>query len=302
MNLSVPDSIHKMDTQPHLEFKIAQCSPTADGTPDTCYTVDDLFTLRDAWNARHPDCSIDNDNPQGVWKQLRSSLSNTCANEKCWARKLLSKSNSAALLSRLFAPEAPQSWCKKPTTWLDSRDISRVMSQYEDTFPVFKFFGPAPIDFAGYEKNGSEVWPELKHFSLKKLKSQGKNKIGIILNTDPHDSGGRHWISLYVNLYPKSQPYIFFFDSNGDPPPGTVVEFMDKVVQQAKQLPGRPARLAKKVCTKIHQKGDTECGIYSLFMIDQLLKGTMSPGDFQTSLVTDKDMHDLRTQFFSIEC
>jgi len=287
---------------PHLEFKPAKCSAATHGNATSCYAVADLLLLRDAWNARHPDCAIEEDNPQTVWKKMRSNLSATCANEKCWARKLLAKSKSATLLARLFAPEAPKSWCKKPNTWLDSRDISKVMSQYEKNFPAFKFFGPAPIDFAGYEKDGREVWPELRRFSLKQLISQGKRKIGIILNTDPHNKGGRHWISLYINMYPNTPPYIFFFDSNGDEPPEPVVQFMDKTVEQGEQLAHSPIRLSQKVCTKVHQQGDTECGIYSIFMISQLLQGRMTPKDFQKSLVSDDQMQKLRKQFFSVEC
>ena len=55
------------------------------------------------------------------------------------------------------------------------------------------------------------------------------------------------------------------------------------------------------VNTKEHQKRDTECGIYSLFMITNLLKETRTPEDFLTTLFTDKEMERFRSIFFNHE-
>ena len=52
---------------------------------------------------------------------------------------------------------------------------------------------------------------------------------------------------------------------------------------------------------KQHQKSNTECGIYSLFMISNLLKETKTPNDFLTSMFTDKEMTQFRKIFFNHE-
>ena len=44
------------------------------------------------------------------------------------------------------------------------------------------------------------MWEELCKFSLKKQLSKGKQKTGIIFNTDPHYKEGSHWISLFINI------------------------------------------------------------------------------------------------------
>jgi hypothetical protein len=55
------------------------------------------------------------------------------------------------------------------------------------------------------------------------------------------------------------------------------------------------------VNNKEHQKRNTECGIYSLFMIINLLKETRTPEDFLTTLFTDKEMERFRNIFFNSE-
>ena len=49
-------------------------------------------------------------------------------------------------------------------------------------------------------------------FDLKDYLKEGKNKIGIVFNMDPHYKSGSHWISLFINVKKK---VIFFFDSVG---------------------------------------------------------------------------------------
>ena len=43
----------------------------------------------------------------------------------------MKKNLNNELLSYTFAPQSPESWKRKPTTWLNSLDIENVMKQYE---------------------------------------------------------------------------------------------------------------------------------------------------------------------------
>jgi hypothetical protein len=54
-----------------------------------------------------------------------------------------------------------------------------------------------------------------------------------------------------------------------------------KIIKQGKEL---GMHFKYTVNNKEHQKRDTECGIYSLFMITNLLKETRTPEDFLTTL------------------
>ena len=57
--------------------------------------------------------------------------------------------------------------------------------------------------------NGECVWPELCNFDIEEYANHGVNKIGISLNLDPHDKGGSHWVSLFVDLKKK---FIFYLN------------------------------------------------------------------------------------------
>ena len=48
----------------------------------------------------------------------------------------------------------------------------------------------------------------------------------------------------------------------------------------------------------VHQKSDTECGMYCLFVIIQLLENNMEPEDFKKR-IPDKNMEDLKKMIFN---
>jgi Ulp1 family protease len=125
--------------------------------------------------------------------------------------------------------------------------------------------------------------------------AEPKHKIGIIFNTDPHYLTGSHWISLFIDIKKR---FIFFFDSTGDAPPKEITQFVKKIIKQGKAL---GLNFKYVVNDKEHQKRNTECGIYSLFMIINLLKETRTPEDFLTMLFTDKEMERFRSIFFNQE-
>ena len=279
-------------------FKKLSCSPTQE-KDFTCYTTKAIIKLRDSWNARHPDALISSNDMKEIWDSLKIRLGNVCNKESCWMRQLFNEGASATKdLFNYFAPESPKTWNKNPNEWLSSVDITKVMKQYEDAFPFFEFIGPSPIDFDKTPKGESScVYEELCNFDIKTYlnPANSKNKIGIIFNTDPHYLSGSHWISLFINM---KQQFIFFFDSTGDPPSKEINKFANKIIKQGKEI---GMNFKYIVNDKQHQKSNTECGIYSLFMISNLLKETKTPNDFLSSIFTDKEMTQFRQIFFNKE-
>ena len=80
------------------------------------------------------------------------------------------------------------------------------MKQYEIDYPNFIFIGPSPIDFDKKLMFGECVWNELCNLNIIKQLKDGKNKVGIIFNTDPHNKSGSHIGLVYLlilkeNLY-----------------------------------------------------------------------------------------------------
>jgi hypothetical protein len=82
---------------------------------------------------------------------------------------------------------------------------------------------------------------------------------------------GSHWVSLFVDFSRKSFPLIFFMDSGGDHSeeiPDEIQKLIHRICTQ-----GKECRIKFKVFRNLvdHQKENTECGMYSLFMIITML-------------------------------
>jgi len=258
--------------------------------------------MRDQWNARRKDALIATSVPKEIWENLKKKMENACHNEACWLKQKFAENNLAhdkELVNYTFAPKSPEKWKVNHTTWLNSTDIEKVMKQYEHAYPCFRFIGPTPIDFDAQVYDNQCVWNDLCKFNLATYVNAKPpvNKIGIIFNTDPHDKSGAHWISMFINLKKK---FIFFFDSNGTPIPKQINEFKNRVVAQALKLYN--LRLTFDTNEgNAHQKGNTECGMYSLYLIVSLLKDTHTYNFFKESKIIDKAMEHLRDEYYNSE-
>jgi hypothetical protein len=280
------------------EFKKINCSPTNEKSINkfTCYENDDLLELKNVWNARHPDKPMNANNPKEIWIQLKNYYSNVCNKESCWIRQMVKNSKLKKDLLSSFAPKSPDEWKKNPNEWLSSLDIIQVMNQYEKKYKNFDFIGPSPIDYDTHTLNGECVWEELCHFNLSSHIKNGYNKIGIIFNTDPHNKGGEHWISLFVDI---KNEIIFFFDSVGDSIPNRIKKFVDDIVEQGKQLKTPISFKFDQNHPVEHQKGNTECGMYSLYFIIHMLENKISTNYLKTHKLNDKYVEKFRKIYFN---
>jgi hypothetical protein len=225
-------------------------------------------------------------------------MSRVCKNEACWLRKLLiseDKGKYRDLLNYTFAPRAPKTWIKKPTTWLTSVDIENVMKQYEHAYPSFMFLGPAPIDFDAKMETGEYVWKDIHDFNIENMIKRGKRQFGFIFNTDPHTKSGAHWISMFVDV---RNAFIFFFDSTSDDIPSEIKALADRIIEAGHKLTPK-LNLKLIVNKKDHQYKNTECGMYSIFMISNVLTGKMKPSDFAVKRISDEFMMKFRKTYFN---
>lgn len=276
------------------------CSPAKDHTASdiTCYSKTSLDQFKLLWNTRHTDDIITTDEPNKIWDALRQRLSRVCDTEKCWMRQNFALGKLDYDITKYtFAPEAPKTWLNNPTEWLSNIDIIEVMNHFEHYFNNFAFIGPSPIDFDTKVIGDKCVWDELCNFNLTKMIKKQKKKIGIIFNTDPHTKDGEHWVSMFIDMSAQPEPFIFYFDSAGDPIKKEIKMFADRIVEQAKKL-GIDVQLIQNH-PKIHQKGETECGIYSLYLIIELLTGRKDYKFFLENSVSDKSMKKFRNIYFN---
>lgn len=253
------------------------CAPSKTVKKYSCYSNKDLFKLKKKYNRTHRK-KIKAKDPYKIWKGLHRL---NCSKESCFATTLNVSTNS-------FAPKSPAEWKKKPTAWLSSTDITRVLNQYEEVYPEFKYIGPSPSDFY-FRENGTCVWEELCKFKVHEM-SKTKSKVGIVFNLDTHEGGGTHWIGIFMDLRDK---IMYYFDSTGSSikEEPHIYKFYEKVKMQDPEH-----RLVEN--TVEHQMGNTECGMYTLFFIIVMLQ-TGNFSIFQKNIFRDKSMIKLRKKLFN---
>jgi len=287
-------------TKRHRALMKATCSPKLKEkiTGFSCYTYDDLRYLRNLWNKHHPTDLIDTNDVRDIHAALMKKNAVKCGDkEACWLRQPFVKESVGQQIRKFaFAPEAPKEWEKNPNEWLSSTEIEDVMGQYEKAYKCFRFIGPSPIDFDKQLSSGGTVFPELSELSLSKLQNDGIKKVGIILNTDPHDKGGQHWISMFINI-PRG--LVYFFDSVGAPAPTEVMRLVERIKTQGAGLSPPIAFKFDQNHPVEHQYGNTECGIYSLFFIVHMLEDKITEHYLKTHILRDKYMEKFRKVYFN---
>jgi hypothetical protein len=275
-------------------MNLQNCSPLK-SKDFTCYSSESLHKLKELWNKRHRDLKITAKDDREIWKKLKEYMGDVCDEESCWLRQNFAKHDlTAELRSYTFTPQAPKSWNSNINEWLSSLDIEKVMKQYEHVHKNFTFLGPSPIDFDSNTLYGECVWDELCHFNLHRLIKKGKTKIGIVFNLDEHWKGGSHWVSLYIDTKKK---VICYFDSAGDDIPKEIDILKDRIITQGKSL-GIKFRFDKNFPIE-HQYENTECGVYSIYFITEMIKNP-SFERFKKKRIPDKEMEKMRSVFFRI--
>ena len=283
--------------RPPKNFKTERCSPRADGETleYSCYTKEALHKLKEIWNARHPDVKIHSNNTRTIWENLRKYMSSSCNKESCWLKhKCLKEGVDKSIINNTFAPLQPISWKRKPSEWLSSVDIQNVMKQFEKAYRCFEFIGPSPIDFDEHKLYGECVWEELCKFNLLETIKRGKSKIGIIFNTDKHDKPGEHWIGMFINVKKRQ---IVYMDSYGDEPPKEVNVLAKRIQDQSNKF--GPMYDYHTVEMR-HQYSNSECGMYCLYFIIEMLKDNKDWKYFNNHKIPDKKMKKLRKIYFNV--
>lgn len=224
---------------------------------NSCFTKDTIIKLRNIYNNENAEKIIDI-KPFKIIKKLKKKFK--CNDDLCLVNNIKSPLMRKEIKEKIFKPEQPKEWENNPNEWLSNFDILEVLKQYEEAYPYFRFIGPSPIDF-NKRINGNCVLDDLCKFSIHNEKKEKKKFIGIIFNLDKHDGPGSHWVSIFIDIPNYS---IFFFDSANNVIPNEIEEFKNKIISQ------NPSFVFYNNSI-IHQSGNSECGIYSLYFIINML-------------------------------
>lgn len=286
---------HRIRNHVHnsTEINKINCNPASKrAAKDTCFAGDTLEKIKEEYNLDHQADPVLEKDPEKLWQELNRRFSGKCAKEDCWLKQIKSQELRDRLAKLSFAPKQPREWKKNKNEWLSNFDIADVMKQYEDAHPGFHFIGPTPIDFDSRPNGDSKcVWQELCAVSISTYVEKKITKLGIVFNLDKHDESGSHWVSMYVDM-DRDHPFIFYFDSAGGRIPREISALVKKITKQGQEI-GLKFRYFKN-SRKQHQRGNTECGMYSIFFIVTMLTEKLGGGvDDEDAEISLEDRSDL---------
>mgnify|MGYP001169170587 CR=1 FL=1 len=289
-----------------MMFKLNQCSPASKHTDvkGSCLDNELLIEILKALNKMskknkkiHP-ISTNNKSKEALHAAICENIAriSKCSSEACWMtiRSLMKNLGAGATteFKSSFKPLMPKKWLKDYNEWLTTFDIEDCLNQHAEADHTFFFYGAVPNDFSKCSVS------ELCSFDLKKHKDAGETKIGIVFNTDPSHEDGHHWIAMWIDLNGANSkewgPAIYYFDSFGEMPSSEVQAFIQKTIQQGEKCKIDFAYFVNDIC---HQKGDSQCGMYTIDFIKRMLEGIQFE-DYLRMGINDKQMIKLRKKYF----
>ena len=291
-----------------------KCAPTKNYSDGSCFTLEDLKKISIAFNIHLDNGKVKGskinitDNKKKLLKQLTKNL-DKCKDQICWLKQdFINEMNDKYILNT-FRPDGPEGKFE----WLNTLHINDVMSQYEDKYNDFKFFGAVPIDFDDLPFVG------IREINYDDLYNSGIKKIGFVFNLDEHWQSGSHWVALFSNL-DKNQ--IYFFDSYGLRPEKRIRKLVERISKwcyskdfcksECSELNLSDSYMNKDYKNRIesklnveynhnrHQYKNSECGVYSLNFILRLLNGESFKNITENGLL-DGDVNLCRDVYFKFK-
>jgi len=254
------------------------CSPSTKKIKGSCLSSSILHQMKHSFNKTHS-YKIKSKKNKLVLQELASNLS--CDKESCIADKL-------GIGNHMFAPKMPRSWLSNPSEWLSSLEFIDIFQGYEKAHPEFLFLGPAASDYQYKMSNGQCEINDLCTLNVRKL-PKGVKKIGIVFNLDEHDEPGSHWVAMYISVKKKT---VYYFDSAGSKILPNIYALYEQIHAQD------PAYKYVDNYPLIHQYGNNECGMYSIFFLIVMLD-TENYKYFTKKRWKDSSMNVLRKRLFN---
>jgi len=218
---------------------------------------EEIEHLREVYNKEHPkETPVAKGGAEMVWNELQVRF-----REKCNIGR--AECIVASLLKR---PRAPKEWTLNRYEWLSSDDIDAIEKNYAELFPDYFYAGTVPIDFDLQNETKQCIVSALCAINIEELYNKGKHRIGIVINTDPHDGPGQHWVAVFADIRPELEyPRITYFDSYAMKPEKEIKTLMKRWKQTWDETDIHPNPLKLTYNSMRHQYKDSECGMYCLY-------------------------------------
>lgn len=221
------------------------------------FDEDEIERLRNVYNKEHPkEPAIPKGTIQTVWAELQSRLRDKCKTGEA----------ECIIASLLRRPKAPKEWAVNRYEWLSSDDIDAVENNYTELFDGYYYVGTVPIDFDLKSKTQKCLVSALCSLKLKTLYDKGKHRIGIVINTDPHDGPGQHWVAVFCDIRPELEyPRVTYFDSYANKPEPEIQRLMSRWKEQWDSTGIHANGMETTFNATRHQYKDSECGMYCVY-------------------------------------
>lgn len=277
--------------------KIQYCAPNVVNGLDieshfTCFELNELKEIASTYNSfitKNNICdekkcilgnmieNINNTDKKKLWNEIYDRLKYLCRYEWCWLNlDFINTIEDEEMRNKILYYTFKPKMTETRYSWLSNKDIDFVVKQYEKRNTNFKYIGAHPADYFDITK-----------WDITDL--QTKDLIGIVFNLDTHDQPGSHWVCLMIDNIKQT---IEYFDSAGEAPTKYIKYFIKKLLK-TKQFRDYTFKRNKK----IHQKENSECGIYCLNYIIERLNGK-SFDDISNNIIVDDLMNKMRDVFF----
>jgi len=224
-----------------------------------------IVRLQKVYNKEHPhEPPIAGGTAEEMWDQLQSRLRAKCKTGRA----------ECIVASLLRRPRAPKEWAVNRYEWLSSDDIDAIEKNFVELFNDYYYVGSVPIDFDLQSETRECLVSALCEMKLPELYKKGKHRIGIVINTDPHDGPGQHWIAVFCDIRPELEyPRFTYFDSYAMTPEPEIKRLMRRWKKQWDEtgVHSKPMKLTYNKTR--HQYKDSECGMYCLYFHYACLMG-----------------------------
>ena len=303
-----------------------KCAPGKKYKDGSCFTEDQLRQILYKYNEyNNSNNDYSNYSKSELVDFLKKKLAKVCSDETCWIKIDFMKELDKTILEETFKPDGPI----KKYEWLSTTHINDVLKQYQNLYKEFLFLGAVPYDFEDLEILGLDT------LNFDDLINNNKTKIGLVINLDNHDQNGSHWVALYFDLI-NYQIYFFDSVANPPKKRirhfiNTIIKFMyykqnkkklninkliklkkiplhekKKIISNDYQLNEYLINILDKIGsgfidvrynTKQHQFKNSECGVYSIYFILEILKGRTFE-DVSNNIIKDEEMNEFRRKYF----
>jgi len=292
-----------------------KCAPDKKFYEGSCFTIESLKLIATEYNKINNKNLIKiNDEKKKMVEQLTKAFSKSCSSQTCWLRTdIVKKIKDEEIHKNTFRPNGPSTGYD----WLSTSNINDVINQYENKHNDFVFLGALPNDFQELPILG------LSDIDFDDFITEGKTKIGLVINLDTHDKKGSHWVALYTDLI-KNQ--IYYFDSLGNKPGPRIKKFNNKILnylykkkydkelhvggllKTIKNNKKQSSKYITLLSDKLndfdirynnieHQQENSECGVYSINFIIRAVKGE-SFDSITKNVTTDEEINECRKVYF----